>query len=637
METVGKVKIDTTCYPGVDLYSDGIVEDRILRLVQENLVSDFNKVIAREKDWAVLYHLSHVRANIIEWLPISKADSVLEIGAGCGAITGMLSQMAKEVDCIDLSKKRSLINATRNEDADNLTIHLGNFQEVAKHIEKKYDWITLIGVFEYGRSYIESKDPYVDFLKIVKGMLSEKGKLVIAIENKLGLKYFAGCAEDHSGVFFDGIEGYRGGGHAETFSKKELVEMLTKSGFAGEQFFYPYPDYKLPLSIYSDDYLPKLGELRNNHNNFDRRRFRVFDEEKAFDSIIEAGLFGELANSFLIVVSNDESKIEEKAFSKYANERASQFTVRTDILKNADGKFRVEKSPLCEAAKKHVQNICDKQAALQEQYHMSRFIFNKCQSEDDSVELEFLTGETLEEVADRLLLAGKIDEVKALIEKVIVEIFKVNKNITFEKTEEFVKVFGDVKLSEDWECAKISDVDMILSNIIDGEKWEVIDYEWSFDFPVPLAFIAYRLVHYYLATNPTRSILREDKMMKEIGLDKTDVATFASMEEHFQNVYVLGEQDGSHHTPLRDMYADISDGEMDIRVMDMQLAATRAELGNQRNANAKLTSDLQEKVSENAVLDDKLKQREALITDMENTKVWKTYRTIKGLGKSGKE
>ena len=301
MEMIGKVKIDTTYYPGEDLYSDGAIEDRILKLVQDNPVSEYNNVIRQEKDWAVLYHLSHIRENIIEWLPISKNETVLEVGAGCGAITGELCRKAQAVECIELSQKRSEINATRNADADNLTIRLGNFQEVSQHLDKKYDWITLIGVFEYGKSYIESPNPYVDFLKIIKGMLSEKGKVVIAIENKLGLKYFAGCSEDHSGMFFDGIEGYRNGGHAKTFSKKELQAILHESGFTDEQFFYPYPDYKLPLSIYSDEHLPKVGELCNNQNNFDRPRLLTFEENKAFDSVIAAGLFGELANSFLIL------------------------------------------------------------------------------------------------------------------------------------------------------------------------------------------------------------------------------------------------------------------------------------------------------------------------------------------------
>ena len=35
--------------------------------------------------------------------------------------------------------------------------------------------------------------------------LKKGGRIVIAIENRLGLKYFAGCAEDHLGTYFSGI------------------------------------------------------------------------------------------------------------------------------------------------------------------------------------------------------------------------------------------------------------------------------------------------------------------------------------------------------------------------------------------------------------------------------------------------
>ena len=42
-------------------------------------------------------------------MDISKSDSLLEIGAGCGAITGALAREARDVTCIDLSKRRSLI------------------------------------------------------------------------------------------------------------------------------------------------------------------------------------------------------------------------------------------------------------------------------------------------------------------------------------------------------------------------------------------------------------------------------------------------------------------------------------------------------------------------------------------------
>ena len=54
------------------------------------------------------------------------------------------------------------------------------------------------------------------------------------------------------------------------------------------------------MKIFSDDYLPKKGELNRNWQNFDADRITLFDEGRVFDTILEAGLFPELSNSFLI-------------------------------------------------------------------------------------------------------------------------------------------------------------------------------------------------------------------------------------------------------------------------------------------------------------------------------------------------
>lgn len=223
-EKIGNLTLNYKHYSGVDLYSDGEVEDELLGIVKNHEEKEYNKIIARSNKWAIMYHLSHLRANIVEWLPITKQDTILEIGSGCGAITGTLASKAKKVTCIELSEKRSLINAYRNKEKDNIEIWLGNFEESEKDIVEKYDYITLIGVFEYGEKYISTEKPYENFLTIIGKHLNENGKIIIAIENKLGLKYWAGCQEDHVGKYFEGIEDYPITNGVKTFSKKELEE-----------------------------------------------------------------------------------------------------------------------------------------------------------------------------------------------------------------------------------------------------------------------------------------------------------------------------------------------------------------------------------------------------------------------------
>ena len=183
-EKIGNVVLDYSQYSGQDYYSEGASEDLLLEVVKNHKETKFNEIIIGQWSWPVLYHLSHIRGNIVEWLPISKEHKVLEIGSGCGAITGTLANKAKEVTCIELSKKRSLINAYRNQDKSNIEIKVGNFQEIEKTLEDKFDYIMLIGVFEYGSSYLQGTNPYFRFLEIIKSHLAKEGKIVIAIENR---------------------------------------------------------------------------------------------------------------------------------------------------------------------------------------------------------------------------------------------------------------------------------------------------------------------------------------------------------------------------------------------------------------------------------------------------------------------
>lgn len=299
-EQIGNIVLDLTNYCGQDLYSDGEIEDTLLELAKESTEESLNQIIKEHYSWPVLYHFSHIRQNIVSWLPITKEHSVLEIGAGCGAITGKLAQMAKDVTCIELSKKRSQINAYRNKACDNVEIKVGNFADVEPKLTKQYDYITLIGVFEYAECYIDSPSPYLDFLEIIKKHLKPGGELIIAIENRMGLKYFAGCKEDHTGLVGEGLKRYPTTNGVKTFDRMELEEILQKSQCDNYEFFYPYPDYKLPLQIYSDDYLPKKGELCQNYNNLDQERIEIFNESDMFDKIIDMGRFPEFSNSYLI-------------------------------------------------------------------------------------------------------------------------------------------------------------------------------------------------------------------------------------------------------------------------------------------------------------------------------------------------
>lgn len=297
MEKIGNVKLNLNFYKGKDVYSDGDIEDTILKIVKEN--KNYEHILANENRYPIVYHLSPIRENVLEWYDFEKNAEVLEVGAGCGALTGILSKKSKNVTCVELSKRRALINAYRNQEKDNIEIIVGNLNDLI--FDKKFDYITLIGVLEYARLFTEGEDPFKEFLKKIKTFLKPDGKIVIAIENKFGLKYWAGCREDHNSEFFSGLEDYSSGNKVETFSKGELEKLLINAGYKKLSFYYPLPDYKFPMQIFSEKKLPQNVDLDFISPNYDQDRIKLFQEDKVFANLIKNNQFEFFANSFIVI------------------------------------------------------------------------------------------------------------------------------------------------------------------------------------------------------------------------------------------------------------------------------------------------------------------------------------------------
>jgi 2-polyprenyl-3-methyl-5-hydroxy-6-metoxy-1,4-benzoquinol methylase len=189
-------------------YSDGdSVENRIREAIASATdVSIFSSELRGHCiDWPSTYHLSSSRANILR--PFENqlvGKRVLEIGAGCGAVTRYLGEIGANVLALEGSRRRAAIARNRTRELKNIEVLSDNFDEFAA--VGSFDFITLIGVLEYAPMFIRGENPALEMLKRARSMLAADGKLIIAIENKLGLKYFAGAPEDHTGEPMYGIE-----------------------------------------------------------------------------------------------------------------------------------------------------------------------------------------------------------------------------------------------------------------------------------------------------------------------------------------------------------------------------------------------------------------------------------------------
>jgi len=129
-------------------YRDG-GEEEVLRLITEtmDLSSASDELIRRADGWAQTYHLHPARANIVRCLELPESARVLEIGAGCGAITRYLGETCMLVDALEPVPVRAAATRARTRDLDNVEVFVGDLADVP--VDAAYDVIVVIGVLEY--------------------------------------------------------------------------------------------------------------------------------------------------------------------------------------------------------------------------------------------------------------------------------------------------------------------------------------------------------------------------------------------------------------------------------------------------------------------------------------------------------
>ncbi len=336
---MAKLKLDY--YKGKDLYSDGDVENELLEIAKSGLPfpteAGTRGDSAKGQDatnFPVLYHFARVRENILNWYPFAEGAACLEIGSGCGAVTGLLCRRMARVISVELSKRRAEVNFERHKVYENLEIWVGNLNDM--QFDGLFDYVILNGVFEYAESFTPGDDPYGSFLENIRRFLKPDGVILVAIENRLGLKYFAGAPEDHTDGYFDGIRGYEKSSGARTFSRGEWEALMKRCGLPYYKFYYPYPDYKFPQEIFTDASLKEQRYGRPTWN-FTKYRMALFEETKMAATLSAEGVMAQFANSFLIEMSAAPLQAQrEIQYVKLSTDRADEFSIATLIEKRRE-------------------------------------------------------------------------------------------------------------------------------------------------------------------------------------------------------------------------------------------------------------------------------------------------------------
>lgn len=339
-------------------YTDGSEEEnRLLQIVSEAPdVGTFSESLAAAiTDWPSEYHLSRARHCLLRPLPIAAGDRVLELGCGCGAITRYLGEIGARVTAVDGSPARAAIAAERCRDLPDVRVVVDDLLRFES--DEAFDWVLLIGVLEYAPVFAEGEDPAGGYLRSASRYLAPQGRLVIAIENQLGLKYFNGCAEDHLGESFVGIQDLYVPRGPRTYGRRVLAGHLQRAGLVRQSFLYPFPDYKLPSVVLSDEALADPGfdaaELlaRAHARDYSGNRLRGFDDALVLAQLHANGLLADLSNSFLVVAACEGGDPSTGTFAQAYAVRQRRAAHCTLTAFESDGaRVRVLKRPLCPSA-----------------------------------------------------------------------------------------------------------------------------------------------------------------------------------------------------------------------------------------------------------------------------------------------
>lgn len=520
LEKIGNVTIDTSQWPGEEKYSDGPIEQELLQRLQAGETEA--EILQKDNRYAMLYHLTRERENILSWYPFTKDMRVLEIGAGCGAITGLLSRACGEVTSVDISLTRSRINAYRHREATNLHLLVANAEELSE--EPRYDIVTLIGVFEYAALFVQKKEPFRFFLEHYRKMLKPDGHLLIAIENQFGLKYLLGAREDHHWKMNEGLYDYPSGG-ARTFSHRDLDHLLLEAGFEVRQFAAVYPDYKIPYQIISENIPESMQCEFSSQPDYGEFVFYSGNVQRVMQAAERHGLGIELANSFFVCAGSET--VELPYYVKYASSRKSSFAVRTELYH--DGAVR--KVPLCSDSA--IGKMLLKGKRLLDTALSSVHIANIHQAEDILL-IEKAHGVNLTKLLEQKDQDGKKRLFSAYMQ-LCHSLLTQNTPIEFTNDESFKAVFGEIT-SPAMICVKPAPIDLNLGNIIDDHgHWTIIDTEWVFEFAVPYKYILWRAAFLYSEATGSPN----DDFISMAEITDEDMKVFRQMEKSF-NQYAFG-------------------------------------------------------------------------------------------------
>lgn len=505
-------------------------DQRILNYIEQYSYEYYDDVLQDEKQFDIWYQLSELRTGLFSWYPFKKSDSVLEISAGFGGLTGLLCDKCGQVVATERADFRARAIASRWEKKENLSIYVGQWSEI--DFGQKFDYVILTGLLECVGKGSSDLKLYAEFLKQIGELLKEDGKILFAVENRFGLKYFCGAPEPHTNRAFDGLNQYRQGTGGYSFSKKELEDILEGTGLVYHKFYYLLPDYKLPQLIYTDEYLPEKNLEERLIPYYQRNDTLVASELRLYRDVIDNGVFPFFANSYL-VEAGKTTNLGNVIYAAVSTDRGREKAYATSI----NSEREVLKAPAFAEGRANAEKLYGHILDLKE--HGIPVIEHEMQ-EDGSLRMPFISYPTLSNYLKNVVLTNS-EQVLWIFDRLYEYILQSSERVEVESNALWDRMAEDEKkkidIGEFGPILKKAYMELMQLNCFydaNKQNFYFFDQEYVRE-NYPAKYVLFRAIHYFYAFTPNaEKYLSKEDVVKHYHMTSTwDI--YVKEEQRFLN------------------------------------------------------------------------------------------------------
>lgn len=223
-------------------------------------------------------------------------------------------------------------------------------------------------------------------------------------------------------------------------------------------------------------------------------------------------------------------------YCKSTENRCRKFQIYTCIMQADDKQKYVTKKAVFDEGKGHIEKIYVNYQLL---HTLHADCVANCYEVEEGIAFPYVEGDSyLEKLVEDLSQDESIEHWKTVLNEWKQLLVGNTDNLTtFDNSDSFKNIFGDAESLIGDVALNITNFDCIAENIIiANDKLYFIDYEWVYDFPIPLDLCFFRILRQFC--NNTDGRFRMEQLLIAAGItDRNKIQKYEQLVDNF-DLYV---------------------------------------------------------------------------------------------------